>query len=111
MIMLGRSGIVLAAMLVVGAPSHATAQGIVLHDTVSSGVRDDIAARRSTQVPVASRRSPKSSQARSRQSRNAGLSTDWGGAQPPEPRYGSGGVLGSQVGDDNYRNWHQACCL
>jgi hypothetical protein len=49
-------------------------------------------------TPVAWHKSPRSTHLRLRQSRNAGLRT------------GGYGLLGSHVGDDNYKYWRQACC-
>jgi hypothetical protein len=92
-----KTRIALATMLVACISSNAMAESGAAKAGTSLAASSD-AANASLLTPVAWHKSPRSTHLRLRRSRNAGLRT------------GGYGLLGSQVGDDNYKYWRQACC-
>jgi hypothetical protein len=103
-----KTGVALAAMLVIYTSSQAMAESVALNDDAPL-VSRDVAARASLLTPVAWRTSPRSTHSRLRQSRNAGLRTreyaPWSSPQAPvsghDPNWPA----------DNYQYWREACCM
>lgn len=111
--MLTRTGVALAALLVVGVSSSAMAQRLARTDGTPRAANQEIIENGSPVTLIAARKPARSAHARLRQSRDAGLKT--GGYGPwreaPVSQSERRGPLDFSDSDDNYQYWRQACCL
>ena len=103
-----KTKIALAALLAIGASSHAMAQSLARYNDAPRAANQEIIEDGSPLTRIAAHKSTSSTHSRLRQSRNAGLRN---GGQAPQSQYDRRGPLDFNDSDDNYQYWRQACCL